>query len=79
MYTYIKQIILQYSPVILFGLILYVPVNNFHLSRDGSSWVEPVLSKDNCFAQRHNTLTPVRPLSLESSTLPLSHCAPSVP
>ena len=32
----------------LFDLILYVP--------DGSSWVEPVLSKENCV----NTMTPVR-------------------
>ena len=29
-----------------------------------------------CLAQRHSTLTPVRlELGLESSTLPLSHCA----
>ena len=28
-------------------------------------------------AQGHNTVMPVRPLGLESSTLPLSHCAPN--
>ena len=28
----------------LFDLILYVPSTNFQLNRDGSSWVEPVLS-----------------------------------
>ena len=28
----------------LFGLILYVPSTIFQLYRDGSSWVEPVLS-----------------------------------
>ena len=28
----------------LFDLILKVPVNNFQLCLDGSSWVEPVLS-----------------------------------
>ena len=28
----------------LFDLILYVPATNFQLNRDGSSWVEPVLS-----------------------------------
>ena len=28
----------------LFDLILYVPSKNFQLKRDGSSWVEPVLS-----------------------------------
>ena len=30
--------------LVLFGLILYVPVNNFSVMSDGSSWVEPVLS-----------------------------------
>ena len=30
--------------VCLFDLILYVPSTIFHLYRDGSSWVEPVLS-----------------------------------
>ena len=29
-------------------LILYIPVNNFSLCQDGSSWVEPVLSKIYC-------------------------------
>ena len=29
-------------------LMLYVPVNIFQLCRDGSSCVEPVLSKDKC-------------------------------
>ena len=29
---------------ILFDLILYVPSTIFQLNRDGSSWVEPVLS-----------------------------------
>ena len=29
----------------LFDLILYVPVNNFQSCRDGSSWVEPALSR----------------------------------
>ena len=28
----------------LFDLILYVPSTTFQLYRDGSSWVEPVLS-----------------------------------
>ena len=31
---------------VLFGLILYVPSTTFQFSRDGSSWVEPVLSYD---------------------------------
>ena len=30
----------------LFDLILYVPSTIFQLCRDGSSWVEPVLSLD---------------------------------
>ena len=29
---------------VLFVLILYVPSTTFQLNRDGSSWVEPVLS-----------------------------------
>ena len=46
----------------------------FQLRREGSSWVEPVLS----LAQGHNSVTRwgsnPRPFGLESSTLPLSHC-----
>ena len=30
--------------VLLYLLILYVPSTLFQLNRDGSSWVEPVLS-----------------------------------
>ena len=30
----------------LFDLILYIQVNNFSVMLDGSSWVEPILSKD---------------------------------
>ena len=30
--------------VSLFDLILYIPSTIFQLNRDGSSWVEPVLS-----------------------------------
>ena len=32
----------------LFDLILYIPVITFQLYRDGSFWVERVLSNDNC-------------------------------
>ena len=32
------------NDLFLFDLILYVPSTIFHLYRDGSSWVEPVLS-----------------------------------
>ena len=43
-----KDILLHYPHmsyiVCLFDLILYVPLTIFKLKRDGSSWVEPVLS-----------------------------------
>ena len=34
----------QHKMICLFDLILYVPSTIFQLNRDGSSWVEPVLS-----------------------------------
>ena len=34
----------KYNAFVLFDLILYVPSTIFKLNRDGSSWVEPVLS-----------------------------------
>ena len=38
-------ILLQISKIfVLFDLILYIPSTIFQLNRDGSSWVEPVLS-----------------------------------
>ena len=44
----------------LFDLILCVPSTIFQLNRDGSSWVEPVLSKDKCVLLKdHNAVTPV--------------------
>ena len=47
--------------VCLFDLILYVPSTIFQLNRDGSSWVEPVLSYDKCvLLKNHNAVTPVR-------------------
>ena len=42
---------------VLFDLILYVPSTIFHLYRDGSSWVEPVLS---FFFQMHFFLGALR-------------------
>ena len=53
----------------LFDLILYVPSTIFQLYRDGSSWVEPVLSLDKCVSLKdHSTVTPVRlePAALRS-------------
>ena len=45
----------------LFDLTLYVPSIIFQLNRDGSSWVEPVLSKGKCVLLKdHNAVTPVR-------------------
>ena len=37
--TYLLDILMS-----LFDLILYVPSTIFQLNKDGSSWVEPVLS-----------------------------------
>ena len=34
----------EYCFVCLFDLVLYIPSKIFQLCRDGSSWVEPVLS-----------------------------------
>ena len=45
----------------LFDLILYVPSTIFQFNRDGSSWVEPVLSKDKCVLLKdHSAVTLVR-------------------
>ena len=50
-----------FSYFILFDLILYVPLTIFQLNRDGSSWVEPVLSYDKCVLLKdHNTVKLVR-------------------
>ena len=46
--------------VCLFDLILNVPSTIFQLNRDGSSWVEPVLSYDKCVLLKdHNAVTPL--------------------
>ena len=45
----------------LFDLILNIPSTIFQLNRDGSSWVEPVLSKYKCVLLKdHNPVTLVR-------------------
>ena len=47
--------------VCLFDLILYVLSTIFQLNRDGSSWVEPVLSCDKCVLLKDlNAVTPMR-------------------
>ena len=60
----------------------YVPVNNFSVMSDGSSWVEPVLSKDKFVLLKDTTQwhwwgSNPQPLGHESSAQPLSNCAPS--
>ena len=47
--------------IVLFDLILNVPSTIFQLNRDGSSWVEPVLSLDKCVLLKdHKAVTLVR-------------------
>ena len=59
--------------VCLFDLILYVPITIFQLNRDGSSWVEPVLSYDKCVLLKdHNVVTPVR-LELQNPRSRVKH------
>ena len=49
-----------------FDLILYVPSTIFQLKKDGSSWVEPVLSYDKyVLLKDHNAVTSLR---LKSAT-----------
>ena len=46
---------------VMFDLILYVPSTIFQLYRNGSSWVEPVLSYDKCVLLKdHKSVTSVR-------------------
>ena len=55
------QMIVQIIIEFLFDLILYVPLTILQLNRDGSSWVEPLLSKVKCvLIKDHNAVTPVR-------------------
>ena len=51
-----------YTLAILFDFfIIYVPSTVFQLNRDGSFWVEPVLSLDKCVLLKdHNAVTRVR-------------------
>ena len=65
--------------VVVFYLLLYIQSTVFQLCQDWSSWVEPVLSSDNCVLLKNTTQCRQQGLnllhlSLESSTLPLSHC-----
>ena len=66
----------QHICFVLFCLIHYIPSTIFQLNRDGSSWVEPVLSKDKCVLLKvHNAvrLEPAAPRSRvkHSTTEPL--------
>ena len=58
----------------LFDLILYVPSTIFQLNRDGSSWVEPVLSCDKCVLLKAQG--PQRTDAGEAQTLGLESPAP---
>ena len=56
--------------MILLDLFDLTPSTVFQLKRDGSSWVEPVLSQDKCVLLKdHNAVTPVRlkPMAPRSS------------
>ena len=64
---------------ILFYLFLYVPSTIFQLYRDGFSWVEPVLSSNKDTTQWCRWGSNLWPFGLESSNLPLYHCAPVKP
>ena len=64
-------------------MILNVPMTIFQVCPNGSFWIEPVLhvSNDYCVllkdtAQWRRWRSNTQQLGLESSTLPLSHCAP---
>ena len=49
------------SFVCLFDLILYVPSTILQVNRDGSSWDEPVVSKEKfVLLKDHNAVTSVR-------------------
>ena len=49
------------SFVCLFDFILYSPSIIFHLNREGSSWVKPVLSLDKCVLLKdHKAVMPMR-------------------
>ena len=66
----------------LFDLILYVTSTIFQLNREGSSWVEPVLSLDICVLLKdHNTETLVRlePVAPFVSSQALYHLATELP
>ena len=70
----------MFSLFCLFDLILYVPSTIFQLYRDGSSWVEPVLSWDKCVLLKdHNAVTPVRlePAALRSQVKPSTTALPT--
>ena len=42
----IDDVKIRHKCLFLFDLVLYILSTIFQLCRDGSSWVEPVLSKD---------------------------------
>ena len=68
--------VFEYTGFCLFDLILYVPSTIYQLCRDGSSWVEPVLSMDKCVLLKdHKAVTPVR-LELAALRSRVKHSTP---
>ena len=78
---YLFHITINMLILLFVCLSFYVPSTICQVFGDGSYWVEPVLSKDLCVLLKDTTQwrwwssNPWR-LRLESSSLPLSHCAP---
>ena len=50
----------------MFDLIFYVPSTIFQLNRDGSSWVEPVLSYDKCVLLKDHKAVRLQPAPPQS-------------
>ena len=48
----------RFQRYFLFDLIIYVPVNNFQLCQDGSSWVEPVHCTKQGFSNSYTMACP---------------------
>ena len=75
-----------YHTTILFVCLIWFFTSQstiFQLCWDRLSWFEPVLSKDKCVLLKDTTQWRLsgsnpQPLSLESSTLPLSYCGPTI-
>ena len=55
----------------MYDFVLYVPFNSFQVCLDRSSWVEPVLSKDNAVTPvRFEPATPYSEVKHSTTTVP---------